>query len=262
MRIFDDADITHVDGDVDPVRDIEVVNLELVLSDLQTVSKRLRSVQSEVKGGDKEAVIEKGALTKIEKVLTAGKLASETALTDDERYAVKGLQLLTMKPIMYVLNKKEGGLNLDEMKDERYQKLIAFLENLGATYVTVDAGIEGELRDVSDDEKQSLRQEFGVLDDGIDNLIRAGYELLGLITFLTTGPDETRAWTITEGSSAPEAGAAIHSDFRDQFIRAEVVSYENLSTLGSYTKARDKGLVRTEGKEYIVRDGDVIEFKI
>jgi ribosome-binding ATPase len=262
VRIFEDADITHVDGDIDPIRDIEVINLELVLADLQVVAKRIASVERDVKRGDKEAILEKDVLQKLDAVLSEGKFASSAVLLEAETWKLKPLSLLTMKPMMYVLNKKAGGHNLDEMNDGRYQRLIEFLISLGATYVVVDAGIEGELRDVADEDKENLRREFGVLNDGIDDLIRAGYSLLGLMTYLTTGEDETRAWTVKVGSSAPEAAAAIHTDFRDKFIRAEVVAYDQLVEAGSMAKAREKGWVRTEGKEYIVKDGDVIEFKI
>jgi hypothetical protein len=262
VRIFDDADITHVDGDVDPVRDIEVINLELVLADMQTVEKRLEGAERDAKRGDKAALVEMNALQKVTEPLSQGRLSQEAELTDDERAHIKNLHLLTMKPIMYVLNKKAGGHNLDEMKDARFQKLISFLDGIEAKYVIVDAGIENELRDVALEDKENLRREFGVLDDGLDSLIRTGYDLLGLITFLTTGEDETRAWTIQRGSTAPEAGAAIHSDFQEKFIRAEVVACDKLLEAGSYAQAREKGLVRTEGKEYIVKDGDVIEFKI
>src|SRR3989344_292954 len=279
VRIFEDADISHVEeGQIDPVRDIEIINLELVLADLQSVTKRLASVEKDAKKGApstgsknspqagsgqaKQAVAEQAALRKVEQTLSAGKLASSGNLSDVERFALRAMHLLTMKPIMYVLNKKAGGHNLDEMNDERYQKLIAFLDDMHAVYVKVDAAIEGELQDVAGEDKENLRREFGVLDDGINDLIKAGYRLLGLITFLTTGEDETRAWTISEGSSAPEAGAAIHSDFREKFIRAEVVPYMELLEAGSFARAREKGWVRTEGKEYIVKDGDVIEFKI
>lgn len=262
VRIFEDADITHVAGEIDPVRDIEVINLELVLADLQTVAKRLDSVQRDVKRNDKAAVAEEAVLKKADAVLAAGKLLSSGGFTDEEKFAIRGLQLLTLKPIMYVLNKKAGGHNLDEMNDARWAQLLSFLDGMKATYAVVDAGIENELTDVSDDEKQSLRQEFGVLSDGIDDLIRAAYALLGLMSYFTTGEDETRAWTVKVGSTAPEAGAAIHTDFRDTFIRAEVVAYDKLVEAGSYAKAREKGWVRTEGKEYIVKDGDIIEFKV
>lgn len=260
VRIFEDADITHVEGAVDPVRDIEIINLELILADMQTVSKRLESIQRDVKRGDKEAIIAEEAFRKVMSTLEAGKLARSTDLTDKEIILVRHLQLLSMKPIMYILNRKAGGHNLDEMNDERWHQLVAFLDALGATYVTVDAAIEGELKDIAHDEKETLRREFGVLDDGIDDLIRASYSLLGLMSFFTTGPDETRAWTIEKNSTAPIAGSAIHSDFKDKFIRAEVVSYSQLMEAGSYGAAREKGWVRTEGKEYIVEDGDVIVF--
>ncbi|MBY0539077.1 redox-regulated ATPase YchF [Patescibacteria group bacterium] len=262
VRIFEDPDILHVEGRIHPVNDIEVINLELVLSDLQVVAKRLNSVDRDVKRGDKAAILEQLTLQKLDKTLSEGKLASTTTLTDEEKFAVRGLQLLTMKPIMYILNKKAGGHNLDEMKDARYTELIQFIESMGATYAVVDAAIENELRDVADEDRENLRREFGVFNDGIDDLIRAGYRLLGLMMYFTTGEDETRAWTVKVGASAPEAGQAIHTDFKDKFIRAEVVAYDQLVEAGSLVKAREKGWVRTEGKEYIVKDGDVIEFKI
>lgn len=262
VRIFEDADITHVDGGIDPVRDIEVINLELVLADMQTVAKRLGSVERDAKRGDKAALAEQAALQKADGVLSAGRLASSAGFTDEEKHAIRGLQLLTMKPIMYVLNKKAGGHNLDEMNDDRYHKLVEYLDDMGAVYTTVDAAIEGELNDVAADEKETLRREFGVLSDGIDDLIRGGYRLLGLMTYFTTGEAETRAWTVKVNATAPEAGQAIHTDFKEKFIRAEVVAYDKLIEAGSYAKAREKGWVRTEGKEYVVKDGDVIEFKI
>lgn len=262
VRIFEDSDITHVDGDIDPVRDIEVINLELVLADLQSVSKRLESVQRDVKHGDKLAIVEQAVLQRMEQVLLAGKLASSMSLTDEERAAIKGLQLITMKPILYVLNKKAGGHNLDEMNDERYQRLTHFLDDMGAVWTVVDAAIEGELNDVSGEDKDTFRREYGVFNDGIDELIRSAYKLLGLQSYFTTGEDETRAWTVKVGATAPEAGQAIHTDFKEKFIRAEVVPYDKLIEAGSLVAARDKGWLRTEGKEYIVHDGDVIEFKI
>lgn len=263
VRVFEDGDITHVEeGELNPVRDIDIINLELVLADLQTVSKRLASLEREVKRGEKDAVLEKEALVKVDAVLSQNKLASSAALTDDEREKVQGLHLLTMKPFMYVLNRKAGGHNLDEGTDPRYQELIQYIESMGAGYVVVDAGVEHELVDVADEDKQSLRRDFGVIDDGIDSLIREAYTLLGLMSYFTTGEKETRAWTVEVGATAPEAGAAIHSDFRDKFIRAEVVAYDKLVEAGSFVKAREHGWTRTEGKEYVVNDGDVIEFRV
>ena len=253
VRIFEDGDITHVHGDIDPVKDIEVINLELVLADLQTVAKRLQGVERDAKRGDKAAVAEQTLLQTAMQDLEQGRFASVD---------VPSLQLLTRKPIMYVLNKKAGGHNLDEMKDERFTRLTSYLDTLGSPYVVVDAAIENELNEVSGEDKQTFRQEYGVLNDGIDDLIRGAYKLLVLQSYFTTGEDETRAWTIKVGSTAPEAGQAIHTDFKEKFIRAEVVAYDDLVTLGGFVKAREAGKVRTEGKEYIVKDGDVIEFKI
>ncbi|MBV22383.1 MAG: redox-regulated ATPase YchF [Candidatus Pacebacteria bacterium] len=259
VRMFDDSDIAHVSGTVDPMDDIEVINLELIMADLQTVTKRLSNIEKEIRSGDKDAVLEQEVLKKIEQVLTTGKLANSLELNEQEAGAIKQLNLLTMKPILYVLNKKSEGLNID---DDRYQRLMDFLQSSGVKWVEVDANVENEVKDVSEDDKQEFRREFGVLESGIDSLIRKGYELLDLITFFTTGVDETRAWTIRNGWAVPQAGTAIHNDFKDKFIRAEVISYEKLTEAGSYTTAREKGWTRTEGKEYIVRDGDVIEFKI
>jgi len=171
------------------------------------------------------------------------------------------LQKLARKPVLYVLNKETGGHNLDEMTgDERWQQLMHFFEDTKAQWVVVDAHIESELRELHSEDKRSFRQEYGVFEDGVDSLIRAGYHLLGLISFFTTGKDETRAWTIKKDSTAPLAGAAIHTDFETKFIRAEVINWQKLLEAGSWSKARDLGAIRTEGKEYVVQDGDVIEF--
>ena len=163
---------------------------------------------------------------------------------------------------MYILNKKAGGKNLDEINDERYQALINFFKENNSKWVIVDAGIENELKDLEDKDKKEMREGLGAKDDGIDNLIKKGYELLNLITYFTTGEKETRAWTIGRGWTAPEAGTAIHGDFKDKFIRAEVIEWDKLIEAGSFGAAREKRLIRTEGKEYIVKDGDVMEFKI
>jgi len=261
VRVFDNPNIVHVEeGQVDPIRDIEVINLELTFADMDTVEKRLLNLERDMKRGVKEVAVEHAAVTKAMEVLAEGKLAQTADFTKEERAAIKGLHLLTMKPMLYVLNREAGGHNLDEQNDGRYERLMKFIEQNGASYVVVDANIESELRDLHAEEKMSFRREYGVFDDGINDLIRAGYTLLGLCSFFTTGQDETRAWTITIGSTAPEAGAAIHSDFKDKFIRAEVIEWQKLLEAGSYGKAREQGWVRTEGKEYIVKDGDVLEF--
>jgi GTP-binding protein YchF len=262
VRIFEDENIIHVNNKIDPVGDIEVINLELILADMQTVTKRLGNLGRDVKKGDKVAVLEHDALTRIQKALEAGELANTVTLTDKELPMIKQIQLLTMKPILYVLNKKAGGKNLDELNDERFQKLLAFLKNAGSKYVVVDARIEEELKELEGEEKKAFREELGAHDDGINNLIKAGYDMLNLITYFTTGEDESRAWTIKRGWTAPEAGTAIHTDFKDKFVRAEIIRWDTLLEAGSYAAAREKGLVRTEGKDYIVEDGDVVEFKI
>ncbi len=266
VRLFDDSNVHHVHGAVDPMRDIEVINLELVLADMETVSKRLGNVERDAKRGDKDAITEKAALEKALPVLESGRLLRtelpRLSLTEGELRALTLLNLLTPKPILYVLNKKAGGFNFDEQNDERWHTLKHFLEASGSPSVFVDASVEGELRELSDEDRQTFRNEYGVVDDGVNDLIKAGYDMLGLITYFTTGPDETRAWTISRGSTAPEAGTAIHTDFKDKFIRAEVIHWEKLIQAGSYAAAREQGLLRTEGKEYVVEDGDVIEFRI
>ncbi len=262
VRIFEDDNVIHVNGQVDPMNDIEVINLELILADLQTVTKRIATISREVKRGDKEALLKHDLLVRLQKVLEEGQLASHGAVTEKEAPTLRSLHLLTTKPVLYILNKKAGGKNLDEMNDSRYQKLLSFLSSTGSSYVVVDAAIEHELKDFEGEEREHFRKELGAGDDGINNLIRTGYEILNLITYFTTGADETRAWTIGRGWSAPEAGTAIHTDFKDKFIRAEVIAWDKLLEAGSLAQARDKGLIRTEGKEYIVQDGDVVEYKI
>jgi len=262
VRIFEDDNIIHVDGKINPLKDIEVINLELILADLATATKRKISVGKEVKAGKKEAILENGLLERLIPALEAGKLASTVAANEFEAPYAKQLCLITSKPFMYVLNKKAGGKNLDEVNDERYQALMKFFTETGAKWVIVDAGIEQDLKDMNDSEKKEMREGLGAKDDGIDNLIKKGYELLDLITYFTTGEDETRAWTIHRGWTAPMAGTAIHGDFKDKFVRAEIIPWNKLLEAGSYGAAREKGMIGTEGKEYVVKDGDVIEFKI
>lgn len=262
VRIFEDDNIIHVDGKINPLKDIGVINLELILADLQTVTKRLVNLGKEVRSGKKEALIEQGLLERIKAALESEKLASSITPNEFEAPFLKSLHLLTTKPFIYILNKKSGGKNLDEVNDEHFQALIKFFTENNAKWVIVDAGIEHELKDLSDTEKKEFRESLGAHDDGIDNLIKKGYELLNLITYFTTGADESRAWTIGRGWTAPLAGTAIHTDFKDKFIRAEIIEWDKLLAAGSYAAAREKGLIRTEGKEYIVKDGDVVEFKV
>ncbi|MCD5381814.1 MAG: redox-regulated ATPase YchF [Candidatus Pacebacteria bacterium] len=262
VRIFDDQDMIHVAGVVDPMSDIEVINLELILADTETVAKRAGNIEREVKRGDKEAAIEHDMLVRLQQHLEDGKLANRFECTDQEQPLIKQLHLLTMKPFLYVFNKKNGSFNFDEQNDERWQELMHFIEETGSEYVVVDAGVEHELKDLSEDEKVEFRREYGTLDSGVDSLIRGAYHRLGLMSYFTTGETETRAWTVKIGATGPEAGAAIHTDFKDKYIRAQVVSFEDLVQAGSIAAARDAGKLRTEGKEYVVSDGDVIEFLI
>ncbi len=226
VRVFEDSSVIHVSNKVDPTQDVGVINLELVLADFEVVAKRLSTIVRDVKRGDKLAIAEEQVLKKIEKVLEGGQMASAVGLSEDEKLLIKSLSLLTLKPMLYVLNTSEANEN------------VAF--QAPGLSVEIDT----------------------VFEKGLNDLIKKSYELLGLETFLTTGEDETRAWTIKIGSTAPVAGLAIHTDFKDKFIRAEVIATEKLLEAGSYAKAREKGWVRTEGKEYIVKDGDVIEFLI
>jgi GTP-binding protein YchF len=266
VRIFDDPNIIHVHGEINPLSDIEVINLELILADQSTVAKRLSNVERDAKRGDKAAVAEKNVLEKVLPVLESGKLANTISFDKDELKIIKGLHLLSMKPIMYVLNRKTGGKNIDSAEPnspegQKWTALKKFLDESGAKYVFVDAGLELEIRDMDENDKKEFRTDSGS-ETGIGDLIKTGYEILNLITYLTTGEKETRAWTTKRDSTAPESAAAIHTDFKEKFIRATVVTYDKLIEAGSYAAAREKGWVRTEGKEYIVQDGDVIEFLI
>jgi ribosome-binding ATPase len=262
VRIFEDEDIHHVSGKIDPLGDIEVINLELVLADAETVDKRLGTAERDAKRGDKDAIAEHALLLRMKPHLDNGSLANQLDMSDDERKILKNLHLLTMKPFLYVCNKKHGSINLDEQSDERWHELLEFFEKTGAEYVVVDAGMEHELRDLSDDEKNDFRREYGAQDSGVASLIRACYNRLGLMSYFTTGEKETRAWTVPVGSTGPKAAAAIHTDFEKKYIRAQVVTFADLVQTGSFAKAREAGKLRIEGKDYIVQDGDVIEFMI
>ena len=260
VRFFDDPNVLHVEAVIEPYKDIEIINMELMLADAEQVRKRRDKLARDIKAGDKDATIEDAILAKLEKGFSEGKLALHAGLLPDEEKRVAYLNLLTMKPILYALNRKSGGKNLDELADGRAERAYDLIKTLGGQYVFVDAATERELNDVADTDRAGFREELGVSEDGLAGLIRGAYETLGLISFFTTGVVETRAWTIREGSTAPVAGAAIHNDFLEKFIRAEVVAYDDLIASGSYAVARETAKVRTEGKEYIVKDGDVMVF--
>jgi GTP-binding protein YchF len=260
------AEIAHVYGTVDPLRDISVINLELILADFETVTKRRANLVRDTKRGDKVAIAEDAVLVQIEAALEAGALANTVEIAEEDAKMVKQLNLLTTKKFLYGLNKRSGASNLDESDPIKFKELTDMIIASGAEYVLLDAKIEDDLKDFDGAERQEMRLALSEVEgsegDGINNLITQAYNLLGLETFFTTGADESRAWTIKKGSTAPIAGTAIHTDFKDKFIRAEVVYWSDLLENGSYANARAKGLVRTEGKEYIVKDGDVIEFRI
>lgn len=247
VRVFQNDDIIHVHNKIDPLSDIEVINTELMLADLETVTKRKLKTVKETRTGNKEAIAELALLEKIESELQAGRLANSivSGLTDEvEIKAAKGLQLLTAKPFLYAYNVSDIEAALSSALEEK-------------PHVKLDIKIEEELIELSPEEATEMG-----LHSHLPDLIRQAYALLGLMTYFTTGEVETRAWTIPQGSTAPQAGAAIHGDFEEKFIRAEVIHWERLLEAGSYPAAREKGLVRLEGKEYIVQDGDVIIFKI
>ncbi len=262
VRIFEDTKVIHINNKISPKFDIEIINLELVLSDKSTVNKRLGSLVKDIKKGMKEAVFEEIVLKKALSVLEKEMLLSQESFDEKEFKVLKNLNLLTIKPIIFGLNKKAGGINLDQTKDDRWIELLEYLNKNNFKYIIIDAKIENDLKDLEGEEKDVFRKELGGDDDGIDNLIKECYRTLGLETFFTTGEDESRAWTIQKGSTAPVAGKAIHNDFEDKFIKAEVIEYDKLLSCGSFISAKEKGLLRTEGREYIVKDGDVIEFKI
>jgi GTP-binding protein YchF len=261
VRCFEDADIHHVTGSIDPVRDIEVINTELVLADLENVTKRLDKVAKDAKRGDKVAIAEEAVLKKFAPVLNAGKLALTVELSPEEKPIAKSFFLLTDKPTIFACNVKEGDLatadnNPFVLKVREYVKT-----HLACEAVIISAQIESDLIDLSADEAKAFLAELGVKESGVGALIRATYHLLGLRTYFTAGEKEVRAWTIHVGDTAPKAAGVIHSDFERGFIKAETVAYKDLVECGSVAAARDKGLYRMEGKEYVVKDGDVLLFK-
>lgn len=257
VRCFDDDDIIHVSGSVNPARDIEVINLELALADLSQVEKRIERVRKQARN-NKEAQLELVALEKLIVSLNEGKAARHVNLTEEEEELIKSLGLLTRKPIIYAANVSEDELATGNEWVERVRE-IAGQEN--AKVVVVSAQVEAELVDLSEEERTDFLQSLGVTEGGLKSLISATYELLGLRTYLTTGPQETRAWTIHAGMKAPAAAGVIHSDFERGFIRAETVAYQDLVKTGSMVAAKEKGLVRSEGKEYVVQEGDVLLFR-
>ncbi len=260
VRCFDDNDIVHVEGSVDPVRDIETINLELVFSDMEAIEKRIDKTRKQMKSGDKKYQVELNLLERIKEALDSGKPVRSMEFESDEIDYVEQLFLLTTKPVMYCANVSEDGISsIDQNPYVAKVREIASTEH--SEVIVICAKIEEEIAQLEDDEKQLFLDELGLNESGLDKLIKASYKLLGLISYLTAGEPEVRAWTIVKGTKAPQAAGKIHSDFERGFIRAEIVAYNDLIRCGSHTAAKEQGLVRSEGKEYIMQDGDVTLFR-
>ena len=261
VRCFEDSNVVHVDGNVNPLRDIETINLELIFSDLEILERRIAKV---AKGArmDKEQAKELAMLERVKERLEDGKLAIgfETEDEDEEEY-FKNLNLLTAKPVIYAANVGEEDLANDGADNAGVQAVREYAKETGSEVFAICAQIEEEISELDDEERQMFLDDLGLKESGLEKLIRASYHLLGLMSFLTSGEDETRAWTIKQGTKAPQAAGKIHTDFERGFIKAEVVNYKDLLENGSLAAAREKGLVRMEGKEYVVQDGDVILFR-
>lgn len=258
VRAFEDDNVTHVSGQVNPIDDIEVINLELILADLESVDKRIPRVEKMARQKDKDAMKEVVTLTKLKEAFENNTPARAIELNDDDKEIIKHMHLLTMKPMLYVANVSEedlleGNKYLDEIK--------AFASNEGSEVIVVCAKIEEEIATLEDDEKDMFLEDLGLDKSGLDKLINASYNLLGLATYFTAGVQEVRAWTFKKGMTAPECAGIIHTDFQKGFIRAEVVSYDDLLEHGSEAEAKEAGKVRLEGKEYIMKDGDVVHFR-
>lgn len=260
VRCFDDENITHVEGRVDPLDDIEVINLELVLADLESITKRYTRIAKIAKTKDKEAVAELAVLEKIKPVLEEGKSARSIEFTDEEQKIVKSLFLLTTKPVLYVANVAEDDV-ADPDSNQYVQVVRNFAASENAEVIVVCARAEEEIAELDDADKEEFLEAMGIEESGLDQLIRAAYDLLGLATYFTAGEQEVRAWTFRKGIKAPQAAGIIHTDFERGFIRAETVSFEDLDKYGNMHAAKEAGRVRLEGKEYVVQDGDVMLFR-
>jgi len=259
VRCFDDEKIIHVSGNVDPIRDIEVINLELALADLEQVTKMYEKNAKLVKTGDKDLIASVNLLERVKGCLEAGLPVRTLSVTEEENKILKTFSLLTAKPVIYVANigEKDIMLGINEYVDA----VRSFASEEGSSYICLCARIEEELTSLPKDEREIFKEELGIKQSGLEKLVVASYDLLGLMSYLTAGEKEVRAWTIKKGTKAPEAAGKIHSDFEKGFIKAEVVSYDDLINTGSYIKAREAGKVRIEGKEYVVQDGDVVLFR-
>lgn len=261
VRCFEDANVVHVDGSIDPLRDIETINLELIFSDIEILERRIAKT-TKVARNDKEAAKELDFQEKVKAYLEDGKMAINMELeNEDEEKWMAGYNLLTYKPVIYAANVAEDDLADDGASNEYVQRVREYAKEQNSEVFVICAQIEQEIAELDDDEKKMFLEDLGLTESGLEKLIAASYRLLGLLSYLTSGEDETRAWTIKVGTKAPQAAGKIHTDFERGFIKAEVVNYQDLLDCGSYAGAREKGLVRMEGKEYVVQDGDVILFR-
>ena len=259
VRCFENPNVVHVDGSIDPLRDIETINLELIFADIETIEKRLDRARKALKA-DKKAQAEIDVLEKLKNTLESGKCARTLSLSDEEKELIKDTFLLTMKPSLYIANVSEEQLqNINN--DENVKKVIEYAKNENAEVIPLCIKIEEELASLENEDKQEMLEALGLNESGLDKVIKASYDLLGLMSFLTAGEPEVRAWTIKKGTKAPQAAGKIHSDIERGFIRAEVVSYDDLIREGSMNAAKEKGLVRSEGKDYIMKDGDIVLFR-
>lgn len=260
IRCFDDGNIVHVDGSVEPERDVETINIELIFADLEMLEKRIDKTRKMMKSGDKKFLSELELYERIKTALEAGTPVRAMTFADDERVLVDQLFLLSAKPVLYAANVSEDDL-INTESNPYVAKLQSIASSEGSEVLVICAKIEEEIAQLDDDERAIFIEELGLKESGLDRLIKTSYKLLGLISFLTAGQPEVRAWTIVKGTKAPQAAGKIHSDIERGFIRAEIVSYDDLMKCGSYTAAREKGLVRSEGKEYVMQDGDVTLFR-
>lgn len=260
VRCFEDSNITHVEGGLDPLRDIEIINTELCLADLETVERRAERVQKLAKSGDKTARMEQELLARLAEVLGEALPARRVEMNEIEAELIKDLNLLTLKPILYIANVGEDEV-ADGHNNPHVQKVAQYAAEEKAEVIVISAKVESEIAELDAEDAKEFLAELGLDESGLDKLIKASFKLLGLITFLTAGVQEVRAWTIRQGTKAPQAGGKIHSDIERGFIRAEIVSYDALMEAGSYAAAREKGQVRLEGKEYVMQDGDVTYFR-
>lgn len=261
VRCFEDSNIVHVDGSINPLRDIETINLELIFSDMEMLERRIARTSKGAKN-DKALAKELELLERLKAHLESGNMAKSFSTDDEEEIALlSSYNLLTYKPVIYAANVLEDDLADEGANNEHVLKVREFAKEEKSEVFVICAQIEQEIAELDDDEKKMFLEDLGLTESGLEKLIRASYNILGLISYLTAGPKETKAWTITKGTKAPGAAGKIHSDFERGFIRAEIVSYNHLVECGSFNSAKDKGLVRSEGKEYVVQDGDVILFR-